>query len=125
MVSGPHDLGAPRQPWMKPAPGMVIGSVVSEGYETMPFPRSAALRKQIVTFYAKAWQALGGQAASSQAAAKYFLKQVEELASNRDYSPTFIQFMATADPGALLNTTDSHDGWYIIDSFEPDYQNFV
>lgn len=108
-----------------PVTGMVIGEIIIEGYETAVWPRASLTRKQTVTFTAKGWQAMGGAAGYSLAATKYMLKQVQELASNRDQQPTYIQWDATALPGAALNASDLHDGWYIIDDFEPDYQNYV
>ena len=96
-----------------------------EGSTTIIYPRGSIARKQIVSFWVQAWQAIGGQAANTSAAMKYLLKQLEELAGNRDLQPVFIQWNATADPTAALNATELHDGWYVIDSFEPDYTKNV
>ena len=96
-----------------------------EGYETIVYPRGSIERKQTVSFAIKAWQAIGGQSAGTSGAMKYLLKQLEELASNRDMQPAYIQWTATADPAALLNASELHDGWYIIDDLEPDYARNV
>jgi hypothetical protein len=125
LIIGPLDLGAPSNPWSLPVVGQTTGTIVIEGYETAVYPRGSIVRSQAVTFYVKPWQAIGGFAANTQGAAKYLLKQLEELASNRDMQPTLIQWNATADPGASLNAIEAHDGWYVINSFEPDYANFV
>ena len=125
MIINSLDLGAPSHPFSAPIVGQTVGSVIVEGYETVNWPRGSIERKQTVSFWVKAWQALGGQAAGSSGAMKYLLKQIEELASNRDMQPCYIQWNATADPAALLNASELHDGWYIIDDFEPDYSRNV
>lgn len=105
--------------------GQVIGNVLIEGLETAVYGRGSIVRKQMVSFRLRGWQAMGGAAAGSQQATKYLVKQAEELAGNHDIQPVFIQWNATADPGASLNAIESHDGWYLIDSFEPDYSDFI
>ena len=102
-----------------------IAEVIIEGFGAVPFTHGFRAEKQTVSFQAKGWQALGGAAAFSLAATKYLLKQGEELAKNPDLQPVFIQWDATAMPNPALNASDLHDGWYYIDSFEPDYQNYV
>ncbi len=124
MIINALDLGD-SHPWRKPIVGQSIGELLIEGLETLVWPRGSLPKKQTVTFTAKNWQSIGGAAAFSLAATKYLLKQVEELASNRDQQPCYIQWDATAMPGAALNASDFHDGWYILDSFEPDYENYV
>jgi hypothetical protein len=119
------DPGAASHPWAKPIVGQTLATVTIEGYETYSYNRGSIERKQTVQFWVKAWQSIGGAAANTQQAAKYLVKQLEELASNRDLQPCYIQWNATADPAALLNATELHDGWYVIDQFEPDYQNFI
>jgi hypothetical protein len=119
------DLGAASNPWSKPIVGQTLATVTVEGYETYVYNRGSIERKQTVQFWLKPWQAIGGAAANTQQAAKYLVKQLEELASNRDMQPAYIQWNATADPAAALNAAESHDGWYVIDQFEPDYQNFI
>lgn len=93
--------------------------------ETYVYPRGSIERKQTVSFWIKAWQAIGGQAANSSGALKYLLKQVEEVASNRDSQPVYIEWTTTADGTALYTSSEAHDGWYVIDDFEPNYQKNV
>lgn len=125
MILNNLDLGAPSHPWATPIVGQNVGTVLIEGVETTVWPRGSIERKQTVSFYVKAWQAIGGQSANTSGAMKYLLKQIEELASNRDSQPVYIQWTATADPAALYNTSELHDGWYTIDEFEPDYSHNV
>ena len=125
MIINIIDLGAPSHPWTLPVAGQEIGSVFIEGSEWNVYPRGSIVRKQMVTFQAKGWQGMGGAAAGSQQATKYLIKQLEELANNHDSQPAYIQWNATADPAASLNAVEAHDGWYVIDSFEPDYSNFI
>jgi hypothetical protein len=119
------DLGGPSHPFATPVVGQEVGDLLIEGSEYAVWPRGSLQRRQSATFWAKAWQALGGQAANSSGATKYLLKQIEELASNRDLQPVYIQWNATADPTALLNATEAHDGWYIIADFSPNYARNV
>jgi hypothetical protein len=120
------DLGGPSHPFATPIVGQDVAEAMVEGYEPTVWARGSFARMQSVSFWIKAWQGVGGAAAGSSAAMKYLLKQVEELASSRDQQPAYIQWTATADSSALLNATELHDGWYIIDSFAPNYaQNVV
>ena len=125
MILNDIDAGGASHPWPAPITGQQTGSVMVEGSSTYVYARGSILKQQHVSFLVKAWQAIGGQAANTSAAMKYLLKQLEELAGNRDLQPVFIQWTATADPTAALNATELHDGWYVIDSFEPDYTNNV
>lgn len=125
MIINSLDMGSPSHPFAAPILGQTVGSVVVEGSETIVWPRGSIERKQTVSFWIKAWQGLGGQAAGSSGAMKYLLKQVEELASSRDLQPVYIQWTASADPAAQLNATELHDGWYVIDDFEPNYSRNV
>jgi len=126
MIIAQLDLGSPSHPWALPIVGQNLAFVVIEGYEQSIWSHGSVERTQQVNFSIKAWQAIGGQTANTSAAMKYVLKQVEELASNHDLQPLYIQWTATADPAALYNTADLHDGWYFISDFEPDYsQNVV
>src|SRR5579863_4243475 len=126
MILSQLDLGSPSHPWALPIVGQNLASVVVEGYEQSIWSHGSVERYQTVGFSIKAWQAIGGQTANTQAAMKYVLKQVEELASNHDLQPLYIQWTATADPAATYNTSDLHDGWYFISDLEPDYsQNVV
>jgi hypothetical protein len=118
------DLG-PSHPWAKPIVGQQIGSILVEGSEPIVWARGSVERTQDVTFWVKAWQAIGGQTANTSGAMKYLLKQVEELASNAAMHPVYIQWTATADSTALLNASELHDGWYLISNFEPDYSRNV
>jgi len=124
MIVNQLDLGG-SHPWLAPDLGQMIGEVLIEGYDTAVWPRGALSRKQTVGFRLIGWQAIGGAPANSQLATQYLLKQVEELAANRDLQPCYIQWSATAQPGAALNAVDLHDGWYTIDGFRPDYANYV
>ena len=124
MIINQLDLGG-SHPYATPIVGQTIGTVLVEGSETIVWARGSIERKQTVSFWVQAWQAIGGQTANSGAALKYLLKQVEELASNRDLQPVYIQWTATAQLGAALNASEMHDGWYAIDDFEPNYSKFI
>ena len=124
MICNQIDLGG-SHPWAMPIDGVVVQLDVVEGGDTIVTARAALEEKQTVTFSLRAWQALGGQAAFSVGATRYLLKQMRELARNRDQQPVYIQWTATAETGAPLNASDLDDGWYVIDSFAPDYFNYV
>lgn len=111
-------------PFPKPVVGQTLGSALIEGSRTIIWPRGAIVEKQTVTFYATAWQGIGGQPAGSFLALRYLLRQLEELAQNPDLQPCFIQWAATAQSGQY-NVTTPHDGWYVIEDLEPDYENFI
>lgn len=125
MIINSLDMGSPSHPFAAPILGQTVGSVIVEGSETIVWPRGSIERKQTVSFWIKAWQGIGGKSANTTGAMQYLLKQVEELVSNRDVQPVYIQWTASADPAAQLNATELHDGWYIIDDFEPDYSRNV
>jgi hypothetical protein len=125
VIIGSIDAGGPSHPFATPITGQDIGEVMVEGYEPSFWPRGSIARTQSVSFWVKAWQALGGQSANTSGAMKYLLKQIEELASSRDQQPVYIQWTATADGTALLNASELHDGWYIISDFEPNYARNV
>lgn len=120
MIINSLDLGG-KHPYPTPIVGQTVGLQIIEGYEQSIWPRGSVPRKQTVRFWIRAWQAIGGQSADTAGALKYLLKQIEELAGSRDQQPVYIQWTATAQP-SQINTTDSHDGWYVIDDFEPTYQ---
>lgn len=124
MIINQLDLGGSSNPWLKPIAGQMRGEVMVEGAEDVAYPRGSVLREFDQDVWVHAWQALGGQVAGSFGAARYFLKQLEELASNPFMNPAFIQWSATADPTGY-NSPDPHDGWYTIDDFEPDYSSFI
>ena len=96
-----------------------------EGYEPTIYSHGSVDRRQSVIFWLQEWQSIGGATAKSLAATQYLLKQLEELASNRDMQPCYIQWTATAQSGAALNATELHDGWYYIDLFKPNYAKFI
>jgi hypothetical protein len=77
-----------------------------------------------VTFWARAWQSIGGQAAGSFGAARLFMKQLAEMVHNKELNPVLIQWSATADPTGY-NSPDPYDGWYIVGDFVPDYSSFI
>jgi hypothetical protein len=118
------DLGS-SHPWSAPVVGQDTGTLLIEGLEYAIWPRGSTVRQQQVVFNLVAWQALGGASAQTRQATLYLLKQVEELASNRDLQPCYIQWNATAQPSAPLNSSELHDGWYVIDSFAPTYMKYV
>jgi len=118
------DLGATSNPWVKPVAGQVRGEVMVEGAEEVPYPRGAVFREIDTELWVRTWQGVGGQAAGSFGAAKYFLKQIEQLAANPALNPAYIQWSATADPSGF-NASDPHDGWWVIDDFRPDYESFI
>lgn len=114
------DLGSWSHPLQLPVTGQSIGTAVVEGSETVVYGRGATVEKQTVSFWIRAWQGIGGGAALSYASILYLTKQVEELSKNTLLLPCFIQWSATAEPGAY-NAVDAHDGWYLIDDFHPEY----
>lgn len=124
MLVNSLDLGG-AHPFALPIVGQTVGLQIIEGAEQAVWARGSVARKQTVTFWIQAWQGIGGAAAGSSASLKYLLKQVEELASNAQLQPCYIQWTATAQTGALLNASELHDGWYVIDDFEPNYQKNV
>lgn len=105
--------------------GQDVGSELIEGTGYSVWPRGSVIQQQTVQFWIKAWQGIGGASTNTPTAMKYLLKQMEELASNRDQQPVYIQWTASADPTAALNASEIHDGWYVIDEFAPDYRNNV
>lgn len=125
MILSSLDLGGPSHPFATPIVGQALDSVTVEGYEPSVWSHGSVERNQSVSFAVKAWQGVGGQSAGSSGAMKYLLKQLEELASNRDQQPVYIQWTATADGTALLNASELHDGWYYISAVEPDYSRNV
>jgi len=118
------DLGG-SHPYATPVVGQDTFVIQVEGYEPTIYSHGSVDRRQSVIFWLQEWQAIGGAVAKSLAATQYLLKQVEELASNRDMQPAYIQWTATAQSGAPLNAAELHDGWYYIDSFKPNYAKFV
>jgi hypothetical protein len=116
-VGGAHPFAAPQV-------GQVIGDALIEGSRTIVWPRGRTVEKQDVTFWATAWQGSGGQAAGSFLALRYLLRQMEQMAGNPDLQPVYIQWAGTAQAGQY-NVTTPHDGWYVIESVQPDYENFV
>ena len=125
MIINQLDLGAPSHPFAAPIVGQDLGSFLIEGLEYALWPRGSVPRHQVVSFSVKAWQAIGGQSANTSGAMKYLLKQIEEVASNRDLQPLYIQWNATADPAAIYTAVELHDGWYIINDFSPNYSRNV
>lgn len=124
MIINQLDLGG-SHPYATPVVGQDTRVIQVEGYEPTIYSHGSVDRRQSVTFWLQEWQSIGGAAAKSLAATQYLLKQVEELASNRDMQPAYIQWTATAQPGAPLNASELHDGWYYIDSFKPNYLKFI
>lgn len=120
MIVNRVDCGA-SHPVAKPVTGQQVGSQHMEGREMVIWARGSIERKQTVSFRAIAWTGYGGAAAMTSQAAKYLVKQLEELASNGSLMPVYIQWNATADPNALYNASELHDGWYIIEDLSPDY----
>lgn len=117
------DIG-PSHPYPAPQVGQSIGSLLLEGSRTVIWPRGQTVEKEEVTFWATAWQAIGGQAAGSFAALRYLLRQIEEFASNPDLQPAYVQLTSTAAAGSY-NTADPHDGWYVLDNVQPDYTHNI
>jgi len=124
MIVDGVDIGAASHPFLKPVTGQVRGEAMVEGVGQLGYPRGAVFNEIPVEFWVNAWQAIGGQVAGSYAAARIFVKQLEELANNPSYSAHFIQWTATAQSGGY-NSVDPHDGWYEIDDFRPDYSSFI
>lgn len=105
--------------------GQTLGTAVLEGIETISWARGSIARKQTVDFWLQAWQGMGGAAANTLQAAQYLVKQLEEQVSNQFYNPAYIQWTNTAKVNAVLAAAELHDGWYLIDDFEPDYTRFI
>ena len=117
------DLG-PSNPWPLWQQGQVMGSALIEGTRTIVWPRGATQIRMDVTFLVTAWQAIGGQAAMTFGAARYLIRQLEELAANPDLQPVYIQWTASGAAGAF-NRADEHDGWYVIENVQPIYRRFI
>ena len=117
------DLG-PSNPWPDWQQGQVMGSALIEGTRTIVWPRGATQVRMDVTFLVTAWQAIGGQAAMTFGAARYLIRQLEELAANPDLQPVYIQWTASGAAGAF-NRADEHDGWYVIEHIQPNYRRFI
>jgi len=117
------DLGS-SHPWPIPDQQQTIGAALVEGSRTLVWPRGALALQQDVTFYVTAFQGIGGQAALSLGAARYLVRQLEELASNPDMQPAYIQWWATSQSGGY-NAADYHDGWYVIEKVIPNYRKYI
>jgi hypothetical protein len=112
-------------PFPKPMAGQEVGTQLVERASTLVWPRGAIGQRQTVQFWVKAWQSIGGNAAGSASALDLLCKQIEELANNAELQPCFIQWRATADPAAGFNQSSPADGWYVINSFEPDRESYL
>lgn len=122
MIINSLDFGSPHG-YVAPATGNLLGSTPIEGYYVLTYNRAGDVDKMTVRFWAKAWQAIGASNnQNTQAALRYLLRQGEELAKNRELGPAYIQWSSSADPAATLNAPDQHDGWWLIDRFQPDYK---
>lgn len=122
MIINDLDLGGDH-PSPSPTVGQRIGDAFIVGSRTIIYPLGAQVETQDLTFIVTAWQALGGSAAMSMGALRYRLRQLEQLASNPDLQPVYIQFAATAQSGEL-NIATAQDGWYVIESLQIDYETF-
>jgi len=111
-------------PFLGPTTGQQIGNALVEGSRTIVWPRGGNIEKQDVSFWVTAWQGMGGSAAGSFQALRYLLRQIEQLAQNPDLQPVYIQWSSTAQP-SQYNAADPHDGWYLIENFQPDYTTVV
>lgn len=124
MLINDRDLGATSNPWLKPVSGQLRGELMIEGVEDIAYPRGSVLREIDSEVWVHAWQSVGGQPAGSFLSARYFMKQLEQLASNRSMNPALVLWSTTAEPGAY-SAADPHDGWWEIDDFTPDYLSFL
>lgn len=59
MILNDIDLGG-GHPFPAPHAGQTIGSALIEGSRTIVWPRGGTIEKQDVTFWARAWNGLGG-----------------------------------------------------------------
>src|SRR6266496_2979273 len=77
------DLG-PSHPWPVPTMGQNLNTAMG-GADELVWSLGGSLGKQVgVGIGVNAWRALGGQSANSPAALELLLRQLEEVASNRD-----------------------------------------
>src|SRR5436190_16461640 len=124
MILGDIDVGG-SHPYPAPVVGQMIGTAMITGRRSVLWTLGAggqggtnAAESQDVTFGVTAWQGIGGQAAGTFLALRYLLRQLEQLASNPDYQPVYIQWAATQQSGQY-NVSEPRDGWYLIESLEP------
>lgn len=122
MIVDDIDLG-PSHPWLGPQVGQQASSVIIEGSRTLVWARGRVVEREDVTFWAQAWQGVGGQPARSLGAIQYLVRQLEERASGAP-EPVYIQWSASAASGAY-NVADAHDGWYVIEAVQPNYLSFL
>lgn len=120
MIVGTIDLGQ-SHPVAQPVVGQTTGSIFIEGVGNVHWPRGSVGMHQTVNFTINAWFAIGGAAANTMNAARFLVRQMEELADNPMWQPVYIQWTTTANGAALYSAFEYHDGWYIIENFAPDY----
>jgi hypothetical protein len=117
------DIGG-AHPWPMPATGVVRGDALIESSRTIVWPRGGVAIQHKIVFWVQAWQAVGGATAGSFQAMLNLLAQLEELSNSVELQPAYIQWATTAQPNPPYNAADAHDGWYVIEDFEPDYSGF-
>ncbi len=118
------DLG-PSHPWPVPTMGQNLNTAMG-GADELVWSLGGSLGKQVgVGIGVNAWRALGGQSANSPAALELLLRQLEEVASNRDLQPVNIQWTSTGVGGGALNAPELHDGWYYLSNLQPNYSTVM
>jgi hypothetical protein len=120
MIVNDLDLGL-SHPWPAPQVGTSVVPSLIVGSRSTLTATGQLVERQVVDFLVQAWQGIGGQSAMSFNAIRYFIRQLEELGSNPDLQPAYIQWTASQAAGAY-NVADPHDGWYIVEDVQPDYQ---
>lgn len=111
-------------PFPRPRIGQVVGNALVVGSRTVVWPDGRIVEEQDVVFWARAWQAIGGQAAGGYLALRYLLRQLEQLAGNTEAQPVLIRWAATGEAGQY-NVATPHDGWYVVSNVQPNYDTIL
>jgi hypothetical protein len=114
-------------PYPTPSVGQVVRSALIERSRTLVTGGGALAEKQDLNFLVQAWQQVGDQSAFTRGAIEYLLQQMREIASNSYMQPLYIQMRTTGQtvPAGQLLEVSHDDGWYVVDSFQPDYSRIV
>jgi hypothetical protein len=105
--------------------GQLLASATVAGSSPVVWSQGGDVEKLDVEFSIEAWQALGGQSANSLAALRLLEAQLEELRSNPEMQPVYLQPYQTAQPSPVYPVrSDSHDGWYWLDALAYDPETY-
>lgn len=105
--------------------GQAQGTALLGADGTAVWPTGGTPTQLVLDFWVEAWQALGGQSASSLGALRYLLQQLEELRVNWSLQPVYLQLFTTAQTSPIYpSRADARDGWYSIDAFQADPETY-